>query len=245
MIGPGIDLGATMPDLIESARSILVSSERRAQSSAQDIANSSTPGYKQQASFAQILGTDNRQDLPETRFVGQFTQGQLAHTGGELDLALVGPGLFQVRDGESLVYTRGGGFVRGPAGVLADAQGRVLQQAGGGDLVVGDGAIEFLSDGAVLSDELPTGQVGVFEIDEPAAIEALGGSLYRAPPGEMMQATRSSLRQGYLESSNVVLSDELVSLMTASRQAESGARIAQVYDQLIGQAITTFGRGAQ
>lgn len=234
-----------MPDLIESARAILVSSELRARSSAQDIANSSTAAYKQQISFAQILEQGERDGLPATRFVSQFAQGRLTHTGRDFDLAIVGPGLLQMRDGETLVYSRGGSFVRGPDGVIADAQGRVLQTASGGDLAAVGERIEILSDGTVLADGMPAGAVGIFEASAPETIEALGGSLYRAPPGAIVEAEASSLRQGYLESANVVLSDELVAMMAASRQAESGARISRVYDQLIGQAITTFGRGTQ
>ncbi|WP_160325596.1 flagellar basal body rod C-terminal domain-containing protein [Pelagerythrobacter marensis] len=150
-----------------------------------------------------------------------------------------------MRDGESLIYSRGGSFVRGPDGTIADERGRVLQQAGGGDLVAAGEQVEIVSDGTVLANGMPVAAVGIFETSAPGAVEALGGSLYGVPLDAIIEAEVSSLRQGYLESANVVLSDELVAMMTASRQAESGARISQVYDQLIGQAITTFGRGTQ
>lgn len=236
-----------MPDLIESARAILVSSEARVRASAQDIANSSTPAYKQQIVFTEMLGRNDgpSEAVPTERSIAQLAQGALKHTARELDLALLGPGLLQLRDGETVVYSRGGSFVRGADGVLADAQGRVLQQAGGGDLVAGGDELEILADGTVLTDGLPVGIIGLFETAGASRIEALGGSLFRAAPGTMTEAAGSSVRQGFLERANVVLSDELVSLMTAARQAESGARIAQVYDQLIGQAITTFGGGAR
>ena len=48
-----------------------------------------------------------------------------------------------------------------------------------------------------------------------------------------------------LESSNVVLSDEMVALMANTRQAEGGAQLVRLYDQLIGQAITTFARAGR
>jgi flagellar basal-body rod protein FlgG len=44
-----------------------------------------------------------------------------------------------------------------------------------------------------------------------------------------------------IEASNVSLGDEMVAMMTALRQAESGARLAQLYDDLMGRAITTLG----
>jgi flagellar basal-body rod protein FlgG len=61
----------------------------------------------------------------------------------------------------------------------------------------------------------------------------------------MEEATSVRLRQGMVEGSNVSLGSEMVTMMTAVREAESGARLLQVYDDLIGRAITTFGQGVR
>ena len=51
------------------------------------------------------------------------------------------------------------------------------------------------------------------------------------------------IRQGMVESSNVSMGDEMVTMMAAMRQAEGGARLVQVYDELMGRALTTLGGG--
>ena len=75
-----------------------------------------------------------------------------------------------------------------------------------------------------------------------SSCEAVGGSLFRIPDGAAREAAGSTLRQGFLEQANVTTSDEMISMMAAIRQAESGSRLVRTYDQLIGQAITTFSR---
>ena len=52
------------------------------------------------------------------------------------------------------------------------------------------------------------------------------------------------VRQGFLESSNVALGDEMIALMEAVRRAETGQRLMNVYDDLMGRAIITFGQSS-
>lgn len=241
-------MGVSMPGLMESASAILASSERRVEAAAQNVSNASTPGYKKQVAFAQTL---ERADgvMPgaevETRFLADAGQGRLKNTGNPLDLAIFGSALFQLRDGHDIVYSRGGSFSLGDGGAISDSSGRYLQQAGGGDLILDSAKTEILGNGTVLQDGLPVAAIALYEPADEAGVSALGGSLFSARSSSMREATGSIIRQGRLESSNVVMSDEMVSMMAAVRQAESGARLAQFYDQLIGQAITTFSRSGR
>ncbi len=118
--------------------------------------------------------------------------------------------------------------------------GRVLQQAGGGDLTLSGNLIEILADGTVLEDGLPTARVALLEASDANALLAAGGAKFLGDSAGMADAENSTVRQGFLESSNVVTSDEMLSLMASTREAESGAKLAQFYDQLMGQAIATF-----
>jgi flagellar basal body rod protein FlgG len=217
------------------------------EASARNVANATTSGFKRQVGFSQALdNADGQIGMPiETHFVSSYEQGKLNPTENPLDLAIQGAALFMLRDGDSYVYSRGGTFQKGAGDTLVDALGRVMQQAGGGDLAVRSGVFEVLEDGTLLEDGLPTGRIGLFEAADPAALKALGGSSFTADPAAMGEATDSTVRQGFLEASNVTLSDEMVAMMAAVRQAEGGARLVQFYDQLIGQAITTFSRSAR
>ncbi|WCM29993.1 hypothetical protein NDN01_25485 [Sphingomonas sp. QA11] len=77
------------------------------------------------------------------------------------------------------------------------------------------------------------------------AIEAIDGSLFRLGTGEAEEVADPLVRQGMTEASNVSVGDEMVTMMAALRQAESGARLVQTYDDLLGRAITTFGQSGR
>lgn len=236
-----------MPGLVESASAILSATERRLETIANNVTNLSTPGFKRQLSFVEMLPgqAPDALDLPTPRVRPDLAQGRLSETGNPLDLAISGAGFFRLRDGDAFVYSRQGHFRRAEDGTLVSPQGHVLQQAGGGDLVLERAAVRILTDGTVLDEGRPVARIGLFEPGEDTATESLAGSLFAMAEGSMEDAEGSELRQGMIEASNVSLGDEMVTMMAALRQAESGARLVQLYDQLMDQAITTFGRGGR
>jgi flagellar basal-body rod protein FlgG len=119
----------------------------------------------------------------------------------------------------------------------------VLQQAGGGDLTLDGAAVTVAADGTVLDGDRPVGRVGVFRSSAADGAEAIDGSVFSIAEGAAEAMDPPSLRQGALEASNVSLGDEMVGMMAALRGAETGAKLVQVYDNLMGKAITTFGQG--
>jgi flagellar basal body rod protein FlgG len=192
------------------------------------------------------LENDGRElSLPEILQSIDLSQGKLVPSGSPFDFAIAGPGFLRLRDGEEIVYSRGGSFSIGADGALTDPGGRRLQSTSGGDITVESPELEILGDGTVLERGLPVAAIALVEAGHSDAIEAVGGSLFRISEGAVREADTSTLRQGFLEQANVTTSDEMISMMAALRQAESGSRLVRTYDQLIGQAITTFSRRGQ
>jgi flagellar basal-body rod protein FlgG len=230
-----------MSGLIESATVILGASEKRLEVAARNVANVSTPGYKRSSGFSQLLASTHMGDaVPDIVERNDFTQGKLISSKNPLDLAINGDGFFQVRAGDQLLYTRQGQFQLAENGAVVSPQGYVLQQAGGGDLVLDNAAVTILDDGAVLNGGRPVARIGLSAPASGAALTALGESHFAAG-GTMEEVAEPSIRQGMLESSNVAMGDEMVTMMAAMRQAESGARLVQVYDELMGRALATLG----
>lgn len=120
----------------------------------------------------------------------------------------------------------------------------ILQLAGSGDASAEGDRIEILADGTIVSDGTPRGKIGVF-VSTGATLSPSGGPLRLA--GEPVEASEGTyeIRQGMLEASNVALSDEMVSMMANVRQAEGAAQLVRLYDQLVGQAVTTFARAGR
>lgn len=170
-----------------------------------------------------------------------FSAGKTVETGNPYDLAIVGEGLFTVRNSDRTFYTRQGQFQKDADGRLITTQGFALQ-TDSGDLVLKGGKFEVTADGVVLEDGAPVAKLAIARLAEPARANPVGGSLFTALPEDVDPATAPALRQGALESSNVSTADEMVAIMGALRRAESAQRLVGVYDDLMGRALTTFGQ---
>ena len=147
--------------------------------------------------------------------------------------------------GGEIFYSRQGHFQVAPDGTVITPQGHVLQQSGGGDLVLESAQVEILQDGAVIDGGQPVARIAVFVPSDPKALGPIGGSLFTAADEVVEESAAPVLRQGMVEASNVAMGEEMVTMMAALRQAENGARIVQLYDDLLGRAITTFGQGGR
>jgi flagellar basal-body rod protein FlgG len=131
-------------------------------------------------------------------------QGALRRTGRSFDLAIAGRGAFHVRGPDGRVFaTRNGAFARDRFDRLVDAAGRIL---------LGTHGAVCVSDGAT--------------IDASGAVRRNGMVLNRiAIPAE------SSVRSGFLESSNVDAIGEMIDVMTAQRSFETAQKVLSAIDQ--------------
>jgi flagellar basal body rod protein FlgG len=189
-----------------------------------NMRNARTPGYKK----IEVVIVGGRPIM--TRRI--FTQGSLKQTANPLDLAIEGPGFFQVSlpDG-STAYTRCGHFVKGPNGELMTMRGNYLHpEVNLPDEYI---ALSIAEDGAVNITTADGTQsiTGVIELAKFSSPELMG------PIDEiLLQETRASgwpvtstpgedgmgrLRAGHVENSNVYVPEELHALRTLQRWKES------------------------
>ncbi len=236
--------GVTIMGLLEVAAATMKNGERQMEVAAQNATNAETPGYKAQVAFNELrdeaVSVDQRPSAPKTAVHTAFAQGTIFPTGNTLDLAINGSGFFLVRNGDQYALTRAGSFGITSDGTLADPQGRTLQLVTGGDATTSTYALEVLADGTMLDGTSIMGTIGLFE----APHDELDRSLSQTEMEALEQADGSEIQQAMLERSNVMLSNEMVELMKAQRQVESGAQLIRTYDQLLDRAINTFGRSS-
>lgn len=126
-------------------------------------------------------------------------------------------------------------------GSVVNSQGFVLQ-SDGGDLILKVAAPEILQDGTVLENGLPIGRIAIHLPQDGEQLQPVSGSLFADNGQNLRMMEAPVLRQGFVEASNVSMASEMVTMMAAMRQAETGAKIIQVYDDLLGRALTTFGQ---
>jgi flagellar basal-body rod protein FlgG len=230
-----------MGGLVDIAASILARSEKRVETSANNIANVTTTGFKRRIEFSDVLGAATSGDLQRQQQVTDFTAGKPINTGNPNDLTLLGEGFFAVSSPDGTFYTRQGQFKRDGEGRLVTAQGFALQLRGGGDLVLKGNDFAVAADGTVSEAGQPVGKLAIVDFERRAAMVRSENGLFAAPEGEAVDVETPSVRQGMLEASNVSTGDEMVMIMEALRRAETGQRIVNVYDDLMGRALTAFG----
>jgi flagellar basal-body rod protein FlgG len=173
-------------------------------------------------------------------------QGALTNTGNKLDIALDGRGWFQVigPDGETL-YTRAGAFNTDGDGRIVTLDGytvdpEITVPAEAVDLVINEsGEVFAMLDGQTELQQL--GQLSLASFANDTGLEPLGGNLYRETsasgspivgvPGDPGFAT---LRQGYLEASNVDPVKEITELISAQRAYEMNSKVIQAADEMAG-----------
>jgi flagellar basal-body rod protein FlgG len=174
--------------------------------------------------------------------------GELKQTNQPLDVGIDGLGFLEVvRPDGSPAYTRAGALAVNADGVLAltdgtPLAGRILIPPDAKEIHIGtDGQVT-----AIVSDQtepLDLGRIELVSFANPGALASAGGNLFvattesgQARAGEAGTEGLGTLRQGYLESSNVQLIEEMVSMMLAQRAFELDGRVVQAADQMM--AIT-------
>ena len=87
-------------------------------------------------------------------------------------------------------------------------------------------------------------KLGVFQFNNPGGLEKLGQSLYGETPASgqainedtSQDVVKSTVKNGYLEGSNVQVADEMVSLIVAQRAYEMNSKAIQASDEMLQQA---------
>jgi len=176
------------------------------------------------------------------------TGGELKQTNQPLDIAIDGNGFLEVvRPDGTPGYTRAGALSINPDGLLALDDGTPL--AGRIALPPDAKEIRINAEGTVLAvvegqtDPVEAGHIELVTFGNPAALEAVGGNQFvataesgAARAGTPSQEGLGAIRQGFLESSNVELVEEMVAMMLAQRAFELDGRVVQAADQMM--AIT-------
>lgn len=225
-----------MAGLAELAAVMMDVSQRRIETTATNVSNINTPGFRARRVFQTLL--DQGSALPAAR-VGlprSSTPPAFKQTGNPLDVAVFPPASLLLRAGDTLFPASSAQLRRDEEGRLIDGMGRALQAADGGDLVIGAGTANILRDGTVLVDGQPEARIGVFALG--AAMAGAQALPVGSPPAIAADAI---IRQGGVIASDVDLAAEMVELTQAGRGAETGARIFQIYDELLGKAASVLG----
>lgn len=176
-----------------------------------------------------------------------FTQGNLQKTDNTLDVAINGNGFFQVQlpDGTT-GYTRDGSFQKDNQGQIVTADGYVVLPA---MTIPGDAiSLTIGTDGTVSVTQPGTAaatQIGAFQLANfinPGGLQSVGQNLYletaaSGTPTANTPGTNGAgvLNQAYVETSNVNVAEELVTMIQTQRAYELNSKVISTSDAMLGR----------
>ena len=224
-----------------------------------NLANVSTNGYKRsQAVFEDLIYQNMRQvgansssdtQLPTgLQLVATsrlFTQGNLQQTSNSFDMAISGHGFFQLQMPDGTTgYTRDGSFHPDAQGQLVNANGIPLSPPisvpqGTRDITIAnDGTVTVSIAGQDGVTQI--GQIQLATFQNAAGLDPQGQNVFKetdasgAPTASTPGMNGAGMiQQGYLETSNVNVVEELVSMIQTQRAYEINSKAIQTSDQML------------
>lgn len=183
-----------------------------------------------------------------------FSQGSLKNTGNPLDVAIDGKGFFEVATPSGVKFTRNGSFTLDGQGQLVTKEGYpVLKNSPPGTppearvlRVNGTGLGLSINDqGEVIEGADSIGQLSLINVAEADSLMKAGGSLYDFRNGKNPEITNvqyPSLKQGFLEMSNINIVKEMTDMISAHRVFESTQKAIQAYDRMSEKITNVVGK---
>ncbi|MHC4758354.1 MAG: flagellar hook-basal body protein [Planctomycetota bacterium] len=200
-----------------------------------NLANVSTTGYKRRCTaFSKVLeaaqsGSDQTSQINIDK-VFDFSQGNLIQTSRPLDVALSGKAFFVIETPEGPLYSRNGTFVTNKNGQIVDSLGRTVAGQAGPITIPPDVTISELyisEDGAINSDGFTFGKFKIVDFGpDESKLESVGDSCFKMTDQTVtpVNAQNVAAKQGYQESSNVTMIEELVNMIMVSRLYEANIK---------------------
>ncbi len=221
-----------------------------------NLANLQTTGFKQvltvrqayqvrnmgrysadSSEYLQNLGT-LEQGLMVPDEIIDFSQGTFESTERPFDLAVEGEGMFRVQTPEGERYTRDGSFHRDTLGQLVTRDGYYVLGSDGQPIVLPAGAASIQRDGAIYAGNQLVAQIGLAGVDDPAQWVEENNNLFRSDGAQPLDPNTISIKQGYLEISNVDETAQVLEMMRILRLYEASQRTLQAQNTALGEALT-------
>lgn len=232
-----------------------------------NLANSTTIGYKKEGSTSQsfdsvlaykVKDASEAPNIPRRIGINNpgvkigenytdYSQGSYKITDNTYDLALSGEGFFTIeftnKAGEtSTMYTRDGSFSVNEEGYLVTKDGDyVMGKKGRINLSpLMESSID--STGVIYQNGAVVDTLQITDFEDYNYLEKYGENLYRAVEGATFTNSNAKVNSGYLEMSNVSVVTEMVDLIAITRQYEANQKIIQAYDNTLEIAASQLGK---
>lgn len=245
----------------------MVNQQNRMDVLTNNLANSSTVGFKKEGATSQSFDSvlaykiKDSSDGLYARNIGtmrlgvkigenytDYSQGAFRATENTYDLALSGNGFFACeytnKSGETFVkYTRDGSFTLNVRGELVTKDGDFVLDADGDHIVLDPNKSTMIEQtGAIIQDGQIVTRLQVTDFEDYNYLEHFGENYYMPADGAETKASDAVVFSGHLEQSNVTVVNEMVELISVTRNYETNQKMIQSIDGTLEIAANQLGK---
>lgn len=236
----------------------LAAYEKWQEAISQNIASSSVPGFKKTEMGFSAMDSDQTKlhasskfsdimqgVMPQAKARINYAQGELRHSGSDLDFAIQGSGFFQVQRADGNTgYTRDGEFHLSADRTLVTKQGLpIMGESGPITFKTGGGPVTINAEGTITQGDQAVGKISIYNFTDTEKLRRIGDGMVAPIDANISpeRVEKPEVLNGFLEGSNVSALSEMVNLITVSRAYEASQKIIQSQDDSMGKAIQTLG----
>jgi flagellar basal-body rod protein FlgG len=171
-----------------------------------------------------------------------LTPGPVRYTGNQLDVALEAPGFFKVQTSKGIKYSKDGSFTLNKDQFLVNQRGDTVLGQGGPIQITGN-KVSISTDGSVVVDDAPLDRILVVDFKHPQLLTKEGSSYftYKGEEQDISTAENVNILQGYIETSNVNPTEEMIKMLETFRVFESAQKAIQSLDEITGKMVNDQG----
>jgi flagellar basal-body rod protein FlgF len=234
----------------------MMTSTRRQDVIANNLANAETVGFKRQLALFQTRPPASEAspvDAPVNEMLSRIgggllfaatatdlTQGDLDDTGNGLDLAILGKGYFAVQTSAGTRLTRDGRFMMDRSGNLVTPEGHPVLDDRNRPIALNPAqrlSTLISEQGEISQAGEFVNRIGLFDVSDPDQLRREGNNLLSVVDPRAITPSNATVRPGFVERANVNPATELVQLIEAQRQLEANANMIRYQDQTLARLV--------
>jgi flagellar basal-body rod protein FlgF len=220
---------------------------------ANNLANINTTGFKQSGTFLKayqkFLANDQHQPFTNSQVKTDetyidYSPGTMSKTDSPLDLYVQGSGFLTVMTPNGIRYTRNGNLSLDSEGFMVTGDGSKVLGKDGYVKIDKRYPILISENGEVLQDGMSKGTLRISDFKKPYNLLREGNSYLKPQSleGTVGLSTNFSVKQGYLEASNVNAIQNMVSMISSERNYEADQKALWAQDETLNTAVNQIGK---
>lgn len=226
-----------------------LSLQRRLDTIASNVANTSTAGFRaEEVKFETLLSRTPAEPVAFASTGDTYLSrrsGEFVKTDNSLDIAVRGNAWLAISTPAGQVYTRDGRMKMTETGELQTLNGHPVLDVGGAPIQLDPaaGPLNIARDGMITQSNRQVGAIGLFSIDDKAKLTRFenSGVIPDQPAAPALDFTKVGLTQGFVERSNVNPVMEMTRLIGVSRAFDAITAAISESENSLRDAMKTLG----